>query len=285
MTLRASPIDRLQGDVRQAVHTASPVVVGLARAGHVAKGVLYLTIGALAVQTAAGIGGETTDGYGVLRNLLTMPFAGALMVTMAAGMFGYALWRFVEALLDPVPPAGSRGWKAAIRRIGCAISGVGHAMLGVTAIQVFLGARAPSGEQKSRVWTAALLAQPFGAVLLAAVGAGIIGVGTWQLWRAWRCDLDRELMTARMSRLARRFATWTTRLGFAAQGLAFGVVGAILIRAAVEHRAAGARGLGGALAELGTSRLGPLLLGAVAVGLVFYGLQMFVEARYRRIAT
>ncbi|MEJ7732817.1 MAG: DUF1206 domain-containing protein [Polyangiaceae bacterium] len=267
------------------MHSASPVVVALARGGHVAKGVLYLTIGALAVQAAAGLGGETTDSSGALRNLLSMPLGGALTVTMAVGMFGYALWRFVEAALDPVPPPGSHGWKGALRRVGCAISGAGHAMLGVTAVQLFLGARAPSGEHQSKHWTARLLAQPFGAVLVGAVGAVIIGVGIWQLWRAWRCDLDRELMTNRMSNLARTCAAWTTRLGFAAHGLVFGVVGAFLLRAAVEHRAGRARGLGGALAEIGTTPLGTLLLGGVAVGLMFYGLQMFVEARYRRIAT
>lgn len=276
---------RLPTEVRHAVHTARPVVHVLARAGHVAKGALYLTIGALAVQTAAGIGGETTDSYGALRNLFAMPLGGVLTLTMAVGMFGYAMWRFIEAAIDPVPPRNSHGWKAAFRRVGCAISGAGHAMLGITAIQVFLGARAPSGEAKSKHWTATMLAQPFGAVLVAVVGGVVIGVGVWQLWRAWKCNFEDELMTSRMSRFAHTCATCTGRLGFAAHGLVLGALGWFLIRAAIENRAGRARGLGGALAELGATPLGALLLGAIAVGLVFYGLHMFVEARYRRIAT
>ncbi|MFL6257903.1 MAG: DUF1206 domain-containing protein, partial [Pyrinomonadaceae bacterium] len=48
-------------------------------------------------------------------------------------------------------------------------------------------------------------------------------------------------------------------------------------------RAEEARGLSGALRALEQRPYGPYVLGAVALGLVAYGLYMFVEARYRRM--
>ena len=63
------------------------------------------------------------------------------------------------------------------------------------------------------------------------------------------------------------------------------VVGTFLIRAALEYDPQQARGLGGALQTLAQQPLGPWLLGAVALGLVAYGLFMLSVARYRHIPT
>jgi len=68
-----------------------------------------------------------------------------------------------------------------------------------------------------------------------------------------------------------------------ARGVVFGIIGLFLIQAAWRARAEEARGLGGALRALEQQPYGPYVLGAVALGLVAYGLYMFVEARYRRM--
>ncbi|HEX8151415.1 MAG TPA: DUF1206 domain-containing protein, partial [Pyrinomonadaceae bacterium] len=78
-------------------------------------------------------------------------------------------------------------------------------------------------------------------------------------------------------------ATRAGQVGLTARGVVFGIIGAFLIQAALHARAHEARGLGGALLALEQSPYGPWLLGAVALGLVIYGLYMFVEARYRRM--
>ena len=75
------------------------------------------------------------------------------------------------------------------------------------------------------------------------------------------------------------------RLGIAARGIVFGVVGTFLIRAALEYDPQEARGLGGALQTLAQQPFGPWLLGAVALGLVAYGLFMLSVSRYRHIET
>jgi hypothetical protein len=92
----------------------------------------------------------------------------------------------------------------------------------------------------------------------------------------------------RMDEMGERVRRWTERwgrLGVAARGIVFGVVGDFLIRAALGYDPREARGLGGALQTLARQPLGLWMLGAVALGLVAYGLFMLSVARYQHIHT
>ncbi len=63
----------------------------------------------------------------------------------------------------------------------------------------------------------------------------------------------------------------------------FGIIGVFLIMAAMNSNPNEARGLSGALRALEQQTYGQILLGTVAIGLIAYGLFMFVMARYRRM--
>ena len=88
---------------RRAGREARPWVRPLARAGYAAKGVLYITIGILAAMAAFGGGGDgaTTGSKGAIRAIQEQPFGQVLLVLLTVGLAGYALWRFVQAILDP----------------------------------------------------------------------------------------------------------------------------------------------------------------------------------------
>jgi uncharacterized protein DUF1206 len=93
-------------------------------------------------------------------------------------------------------------------------------------------------------------------------------------------------VTRRAEQATREAAPWIEavgRFGYAARGVAFGLIGLFLVNAAVETQPEEARGLGGALASLAEQPLGPWLLGLVALGLTAYGVFALVEARYRRM--
>jgi hypothetical protein len=283
MRAETSPVNRLPTEARQVVHKARPALEKLARAGHIAKGVLYVTVGVLAVRAAMGVGGDTTDNRGALREIIQLPFGQVLLVAVAVALFGYALWRVLEGVLDPRHEGTD--WKAVIKRIGYVISGLVHAGLGVSAVQLANGTPSASSEQTSKHWTAKLLAASYGPWLVGAVGAIVVGVGLYQLWRAYNGSFKRDLKLGEMSPAERSWTNVAGRFGLAAHGLVFDVMGIFLILAALEHNPNRAHGLGGALAELSTSPLGPWLLATVALGLMAYGIYMFVEARYRRIPT
>src|SRR5947209_5282692 len=95
MPARAREAERMAGDA-----ATSKWVVMLARLGYAIKGVVYLIIGLLAVQLAAGFGGKATDQKGALQTISSLPAGKFLMVVVTIGLFGYALWSFIQAIFD-----------------------------------------------------------------------------------------------------------------------------------------------------------------------------------------
>ena len=73
----------------------------LARVGFVVKGVLYMVVGALALQVAASAGGRVTGTRGALTTVLGQPFGRTLLLVAAIGLLGYAAWRILQGLFDP----------------------------------------------------------------------------------------------------------------------------------------------------------------------------------------
>jgi hypothetical protein len=61
------------------------------------------------------------------------------------------------------------------------------------------------------------------------------------------------------------------------------LVGAFLIKAAVEYDPSNAVGLDGGLARLEHASYGPYLLGVVAAGLIAFGVYSLSNARYGRV--
>ena len=69
----------------------------LARAGLLARGAVYFVIGLLALKLALGIGGKATDQEGAMKAIAAQPFGKVLLVLLAIGLAGYALWRLTRA--------------------------------------------------------------------------------------------------------------------------------------------------------------------------------------------
>ena len=75
----------------------------LGRAGLVARGVIYVLIGVLAIMLAVGEGGKTTNQQGALKTAAQRPFGEALLVILTVGLAGYAIWRLVRAAIGHGP--------------------------------------------------------------------------------------------------------------------------------------------------------------------------------------
>lgn len=84
-----------------------------------------------------------------------------------------------------------------------------------------------------------------------------------------------------MSPGQRRWGTRAGQLGLIARGVVFALMGSFFLRAAWQHDAGEARGLGGTLAEVAAADHGAWLLAVVALGLVCYAAYCLVQARYR----
>ncbi len=270
-----------RGHAETAARHARPWVRVMARFGYVAKGVVYATIGLLAMLEALGMGGKTASPDGAMQSIGSRPLGGLLLVLLAAGLAGYALWKVVQGVMDP----DDRGSDAhgVVRRVCYVGSGAIHGLLAFTAAQSVFGAEDTSEDAMAA--SAMAYQPPVGRILVAVVGVAVIGVGLYQLYAAYGAKFRGELALGPMGEARDMWTTLLGRIGTAARALAIGAAGAFLVLAAYQSDPEETRGLGGALETIQQQPLGSYMLGVIAAGLVLYGLFMFLVARYRYIDT
>ena len=268
---------------RRAARGARPWIEGMARLGYAAYGVVYVLVGVLSVGAASGGGGKTAGQEGALQTILLAPLGRVLLGLVALGLLGYAAWRLFQGVLDP--DGEGRDAKGLIKRADHLVNGLFHAALAVSVGRVALGSGGGGGGGGPDDWTATLLQQPLGRGLVGLVGAVIFAIGLFQFYRAYDAKFMQKLKPGEMSPRERTWTRRAGRLGHAARGVVFMVIGVFLAQAALQSDPDEARGLGGALSALAAQPFGPGLLGLVACGLVAFGIFMFVVARYRRVET
>ena len=255
-------------------------IENLARVGYATKGAVYLLIGMLAGAAAVKAGGETTDPQGALATLVRQPFGILLSAAAAFGLAAYSAWRTAQGLLD-AEGKGSEAKGIAVR-IGYVGSGLIHAGLAWTAAKLALGWPGESGSA-TRDATAWLMALPWGRWLVGAIGCGVVSFGLQQFHKSYSMKFRRRLELDQMSPRQEEFAGRSAQFGLAARGVVFVLIGGFFLSAAWSHDARETGGLGDALRTLETQAYGPALLGITAMGLVAYGLFMFVESKFHRI--
>ena len=250
----------------------------LARLGLAARGVVYGVIAVLALKLALGSGGETTDQQGALKEIAQQPFGKVLLVVVALGLFGYSLWRLVRAAIGH----GAEGDRDDTKeRVGGAFSGIAYGLLGVTAVQILIGSGSSGGSGQEKA-TGGVLDWPGGQILVIVAGLILIGVAIDQAIKGIKKKFLEQSHTERMSEKVEKTFTAMGVLGHLARAVIFTLMGYFLIKAALDYDPDKAVGIDGALAKLGDSSFGPIVLGAVALGLLGFGLYSFMDARYRR---
>ena len=281
-----NPASAIPAQAQHAAHEAAPWIEKLARVGFVAKAILYMTVGALTTSaalrllgTSAPVEGKTVGSRGAMGELLGAPFGRVLLYIIASGLFGYAAWRTIEAIMNP---EREHGWKGAALRIRSAGVALVHFGLSYSAVRIALGHQhaAQDGKQ-SQNWTAKALATPGGEAVLYGVALGLAAYGLYQLSKAWRAKLGKELSLGRLSYRARTWVVGISRFGIAARGVVFIATGGLVAKAVRDQNPSEAAGPVKSLREL--FNFGPIPFGIIAVGLIAYGIYQLINAKYRRI--
>jgi len=261
----------------------APWIEAFARVGFVAKGVLYMTISALAASAALGMGGKADpDSKQALQKLFEAPFGRVLVAIVALGLVGYAAWRIIDGIADPERRGHSA--KGIVLRASSVVRGVIHLALAFAAgmLAMYRDNGGGGGGGRVREWVGKALAVPGGVYILWGVAAGLLGYGVYQLYCAFRAKLSKELRLGRVSSSARRAIIGVSRFGIAARGVVFGTIAVMLYTAARDHAPRKAGGLGDSLRAL-LLELGPGPYLAIALGLGAYGIYELINAKYRRI--
>ncbi len=286
MTTVNSAANDVKRGAEAAAVRARPTIAKLIRLGYAAKGLVYVIVGVLAALAGFGSrGGETTGSRGAMDTIMEQPFGRTLLGVVAVGLAGYVLWQLFRAAKDPEhADDGAKSWGRRAMYLG---SGLIHAGLVVAAARMVMegGGGGGSGDDNAnaRGWTATFMSYPYGRWLVGLAGLGIAGFGLYQIYKGYKADLDKQLAMGRMGASGHRFAVMMGRLGIAARGVVFTIIGGLLVMAAYHEKPSEAKGLGGALDTLAAQPYGPWLLAAVGLGLIAYGIYLFIRARYRRI--
>ncbi|GGY82743.1 DUF1206 domain-containing protein [Marinobacter zhanjiangensis] len=247
-----------------------------ARFGYAARGVVYLLVGGLAALVVLDQGGETTGSQGALQSLLLAPAGDVLLVIIAVGLVGYAIWRCLQATLDT--DAHGSGAKGLVIRAGLLMSAVTHALLAVFAVSlVFTFGQSGGGGQSLASW---LMQQPFGQWLVGMAGAIFIAVGVAHIIKAVKGGFDRHFD---MAERTKRWAYPICYLGLSTRGVVFMIVGVLFIMAAWHAAPGQAGGTSEVFNVLSHQVFGRWLLGIMATGLFAFGLYSLLLAAYRRI--
>ena len=263
---------------------AHPWMERLARFGYATKGAVYMVIGVMATLAAIGMGGDTTDTRGALRAIEEQPFGKFALGTVAFGLIGYVIWRWLQAIAD-TEEKGTR-LKGISIRIGYATSGLVYAGLAFSAAKILIdvGDTDTSSSEKAQDWTARLMSLPYGPWLVWLAGACVIGFGLYQIYKGIKAKFLKRLKLGQMNMAKKTWAKLSGRVGYIARGIVFCILGVFLVQAARHYNPQEAQGLDGALDALARQTHGRWILAAVAAGLFIYGLYMLVESRYRVIA-
>ncbi|QFG25262.1 DUF1206 domain-containing protein [Actinomadura sp. WMMB 499] len=250
----------------------------LSRVGLVARGLLYMLIGVLALQIAFGDGGQEADRGGALRTVAEQPGGTVVLWLMTGGFAALALWQFAEALYGRPVPDGHK----AHERLGSAGRGLLYTAGFAATLAFVFGHQGASSDEQSKTFTARLMGEPGGRWLVLAVAAGFLGVGAYVLYTAARRKFLDELKLGQLGG-ARRFVEPLGAVGNAARGLVIGAAGVFLGYAAISYDPDKAHGLDGTLREFAGTPAGAWGLVAIACGVVLFGVYSCCEARWRRV--
>lgn len=264
----------------EAARKASPWVDGIARAGYTAKGIVYAAVGVLAAQAALGTGGRTTGVGGAVESIGSQPFGQIMLILLALGLVGYALWKLVQGIMDPDEKGSDIG--GIVKRVAYGGSALIYLGLAFSAAEELFGKEGQSTTLDQ--WTAYAMSYqpPLGQILVGLVGLGVLVVGFYQLFAGITGRFRREIETYHMGEAA-WWALLTGRVGTAARAIVILLAGAFVVRAAWQAEPKETRGLGGALETLVRQPFGPYILGTVAAGFILYGVFMLMVARYRDV--
>jgi hypothetical protein len=279
-TNRMGSVGSVKSDVKKAGQKAAfnPLMEALTRLGYGVRGVIYITIGLLALSIMFGQSGATADQQGAIAVIGSQPGGLVFLWVVLVGLVSYALWGVIRAVFDPLHKGND--FKGLITRLGFLISAASYTFLSFSTYSLITGAgQKGSGTQQSM---GSIMSTTWGRWGIGLIGLAMIANGLFQIYTGFNASFDRQYKTYAMTPTEVKAATQLGRFGTAARGVVFAVVGGLLCLAAYESNPNQPVGFDAALTTMLRQPYGVWLLGLVAVGLVAFGLYSMLSAVWFR---
>lgn len=255
----------------------SDQVKALGRLGFAARALIYLLIGWFAALLAFGKRPPEADQRGALQEVAHHQGGFIVLLALAIGLAGYAVWRWSEAAFGAVGHGKKVGPRVQSFFRGCV-----YAFFAVNAVELLVHAHTNSQATQQELLTTRIMRHTAGRWAVAIAGIAIIAVGLVLVVEGVMRRFKKYFRLSDMPAGARRLVWTLGTIGTTARGLVFALTGWFVVKAARDYDPNKARGLDGALRQLADSPHGRLWVGLVAAGLISFGLYGFCEALWRR---
>ena len=252
----------------------------LARFGLLGKGVLHVVIGLLAFEIAVN-GGASNEASttGAMQWIADRPFGVAALWVVGFSLLALAAWRAITTFVgDPVEDDDGA------YRLVWAAKAIVYGGFALTFLRAALEGGSSGSERSDddRASDAAgtVFDWPLGRWLVVAAGLAIIGVA---LYLVKKHAVDKGFAD-RLAVSDDHGAVTLGRVGYGLRSVAYAIAGVLLVQAGLAGEEQRAEGLSGTLEQTAEAAWGTVLLLAIAVGFLAYGVYCFAEAKLRRSA-
>lgn len=256
-------------------------------AGFFTKGTVYVLLGALTFMAAFNLGGDVSSRDNVIDFLVDLPLGRMVAGITSLGLFAYSLWRFYQAVMIPGIGSNEEDAKTAFKRVRFFYSGVLYGVIAYSFAKPVLSSLAgngtktsegaSNGEEKAALWE--LLSHDWGMILIWIIAIVVAGQAIQQFYLAYSAKFMKKIDNYPTVKNEYDFIKKSGRFGYTARGIVFGILAFFIVQVILQHSANEYKGTEGALQYLLTFNYGTLLLAAVALGLVGYGIFNIMVAR------
>ena len=281
-TNRRSMREEMKADGKRAAKKAaySPLMEALARLGYAVRGVIYITIGVIALESATGKATTPADQIGAIAAIGRLSNGRIILWVVLVGLISYALWGLIRAVLDPFDKGSDRS--GLLARGGYLLSAATYAFFALATYQLLRGTGG-GGSNQTMQFVGKMMTVPAGQLLVGALGLGVLLGGLFQIYAGITENFDQRFKPYALTADQLNAAKQMGKFGTVVRGIVLGLVGFFIILAASAADPSKARGFSGALSYLGQQPYGLWLLGVVAVGLIFLGLYSMMSAAWFRL--
>ncbi|MGJ8592475.1 MAG: DUF1206 domain-containing protein [Aquaticitalea sp.] len=245
----------------------------IARFGLFSIGIVYVLIGILTALAAFNLGGSKMGTKGAIGYIANQPLGKILLIIMALGLFSYAFWRFYQTIFDSRQLGTD--FKGLFARAGYFTGGLFYGFLGFIAIKLFFG----GGDSNQQDLLISALNSKYGSYIAVAAGLILAGKAIFEIYFVASNNFKRNVKSKDMEKKVKAVLLKFGVIGHFARGLIFGLMAFLTIRAGLTIRSEKVSTVTDAFQFL-KYKFGAVILAIVALGLLCYGLYMFVKSKY-----
>jgi hypothetical protein len=254
-----------------------PWVEKVARLGWLAKGAVYMLMGATAF--AIGRGKPTSDKAspeGAVAQIVDKPGGTVLLAVLAIGLFLYSAWRLLSVAL--IRGNELRDWGD---RVGYTFSALFYLVLGYTAISAVAQGESPEDKNTVERLSRTMLESSIGRWVLLLAGLVALGVGLYfTIEKGIRRKFCKDLNFADTPHAERKAVEWSGMAGWISRGLVTSAIGWFVVDAAWTVDQSDARGFDNAFREVASHDVGSIAVTVGGLGLVLYGVFCVLAVRH-----